>query len=120
MHNPKKISNPVVPLRGLSAPNYEIVFMTPRSFGEMTQAIQALRECKIVILNLTALAQDLAQRAADFVSGGTEAIAGHQTRLGKNVFMFTPQSIQIHRVETPVDSARASSWRPLRSQSQGL
>ena len=45
--------------------------MEPRSFDEMPQAIQALRERKTVILNLTMMDPDQAQRAVDFIAGGT-------------------------------------------------
>ena len=50
--------------------------MEPRSFDEMPKAIQALRERKTIILNLTMMEPDQAQRAVDFVAGGTFAIDG--------------------------------------------
>ena len=47
----------------------EVSLMEPRSFDEMPQAIQALRERKTVILNLTMMDPDQAQRAVDFIAG---------------------------------------------------
>ena len=44
----------------------DLSLMEPRSFDEMPQAIQALRERKTVILNLTMMDPDQAQRAVDF------------------------------------------------------
>ncbi len=78
----------------------EVVVMEPRSFEEMPQAIQALRERKSVVLNLTTMDPDQAQRAVDFVAGGTYAIDGHQERIGESIFLFTPNCVH---VTTPTD-----------------
>lgn len=78
----------------------EVVVMEPRSFEEMPQAIQALRERKSVVLNLTVMDPDQAQRAVDFVAGGTYAIDGHQERIGESIFLFTPNCVQ---VSTPTE-----------------
>lgn len=73
----------------------EVVVMEPRSFEEMPQAIRALRERKSVVLNLTIMDPDQAQRAVDFVAGGTYAIDGHQERIGDSIFLFTPNCVQV-------------------------
>ena len=38
---------------------------------------------------------DQAQRAVDFVAGGTFAINGHQERVGESIFLFTPICVQV-------------------------
>ena len=73
----------------------EVIVMEPRSFEEMPQAIQALRERKSVVLNLTIMDPDQAQRAVDFVAGGTYAMDGHQERIGESIFLFTPNCVQV-------------------------
>ncbi len=73
----------------------EVVVMEPRSFEEMPLCIQALRERKSVVLNLTIMDPDQAQRAVDFVAGGTFAIDGHQERIGESIFLFTPNCVQV-------------------------
>lgn len=73
----------------------EVVVMEPRTFEEMPQAIRALRERKSVVLNLTIMDPDQAQRAVDFVAGGTYAIDGHQERIGESIFLFTPNCVQV-------------------------
>lgn len=73
----------------------EVVVIEPRSFEEMPQVIQALRERKSVVLNLTIMDPDQAQRAVDFVAGGTYAIDGHQERIGESIFLFTPSCVQV-------------------------
>lgn len=78
-------------LNGMS----EVVVMEPRSFEEMPNVIRALRERKSVVLNLTTMDADQAQRSVDFVAGGTYAIDGHQERIGESIFLFTPNCVQV-------------------------
>ncbi|MCT7949914.1 cell division protein SepF [Ancylothrix sp. C2] len=73
----------------------EVLVMEPRSFEEMPQAIQALRQRKSVVLNLTLMDPDQAQRAVDFIAGGTYALDGHQERIGESIFLFTPSCVQV-------------------------
>ncbi|MGQ9870955.1 cell division protein SepF [Leptodesmis sp.] len=73
----------------------EVVILQPRSFEEIPQAVRLLRERKSVVLNMMLMDPDQAQRSVDFVAGGVFAIDGHQERLGENIFLFTPNVVQI-------------------------
>ncbi|HEY9748203.1 MAG TPA: cell division protein SepF [Allocoleopsis sp.] len=92
----------------------EVVVIEPRSFEEMPQVIQALRERKSVVLNLTIMDPDQAQRAVDFVAGGTYAIDGHQERIGESIFLFTPSCVQVSTQSGVVHEVSASNMRPNR------
>ena len=85
----------VIGMPGISSAAAEVNLMEPRSFDEMPRAIQALRERKTVILNLTMMEPDQAQRAVDFVAGGTFAIDGHQERVGESIFLFAPSCVTV-------------------------
>lgn len=85
----------VIGMPGLPSSAAEVTLMEPRSFDEMPRAIQALRERKTVILNLTMMEPDQAQRAVDFVAGGTFAIDGHQERVGESIFLFAPSCVTV-------------------------
>jgi cell division inhibitor SepF len=91
--NPKL--NNVVGMPGIANGVAEMVLIEPRSFEEMPQVIDALRGRKSVILNMTFIRQEEAQRAVDFVAGGTYAIDGHYERIGDNIFLFTPSCVQV-------------------------
>ncbi|MBD2357049.1 cell division protein SepF [Tolypothrix sp. FACHB-123] len=99
----------------------EVLVLEPRTFEEMPQAIQALRERKSVVLNLTIMDPDQAQRAVDFVAGGTYALDGHQERIGESIFLFTPSCVQvsthggvIHEVpQPPARPARTPGATPV-------
>lgn len=97
-------------INGLS----EVMVMEPRSFEEMPQAIQALRERKSVVLNLTIMDPDQAQRAVDFVAGGTYAIDGHQERIGESIFLFTPNCVQVTTQAGGTQEAPQPQARPSR------
>jgi cell division inhibitor SepF len=88
-------SSNIIGLPGSAGGPSEVVVMEPRSFEEMPQAIQALRERKSVVLNLTIMDPDQAQRAVDFIAGGTYALDGHQERIGESIFLFTPSCVQV-------------------------
>lgn len=116
--------NNVIGMPGPANSMYEVVVMEPRSFEEMPQAIQALRERKSVVLNLTMMHPDEAQRAVDFVAGGTYAIDGHQERVGESIFLFTPICVQVTtqsgavhevmqaQVHTQRTTAPTPAWAP--------
>ncbi|MBE9060142.1 cell division protein SepF [cf. Phormidesmis sp. LEGE 11477] len=87
--------NNVIGMPGAMNGMSEVMVMEPRTFEEMPQAIQALRERKSVVLNLTIMDPDQAQRAVDFVAGGTYAMDGHQERIGESIFLFTPNCVQV-------------------------
>ncbi|HBW57827.1 MAG TPA: cell division protein SepF [Oscillatoriales bacterium UBA8482] len=112
-------------LNGIS----EVVVMEPRTFEEMPTAIRALKERKSVVLNLTLMDPDQAQRAVDFVAGGTFALDGHQERIGESIFLFTPSCVQVRtqgggvvhegipQARTPRTSTPAAPpWQPERAQ----
>ncbi len=92
----------------------QVMVMEPRSFEEMPQAIQALRERKSVVLNLTMMDPDQAQRAVDFVAGGTYALDGHQERIGDSIFLFAPSCVQVTSQSSVLNEAPMSQPRVAR------
>lgn len=112
---PRNAMNNVIGLPTAHPSPFEVMVMEPRSFEEMPQAIQALRERKSVVLNVTLMEPDLAQRAVDFVAGGTYAIDGHQERLGESIFLFTPNGVQVSTRTSVPNAAPAESPSVLRN-----
>lgn len=91
----KTAMNNVIGMPGALNGISEVLVLEPRTFEEMPQAILALRERKSIVLNLTIMDPDQAQRAVDFVAGGTYALDGHQERIGESIFLFTPSCVQV-------------------------
>jgi cell division inhibitor SepF len=92
------VPNNVIGLPGLMM---EVILMQPRSFEEIPDAVTALRERKAIILNLNYIDLEQAQRCADYVAGGAFAIDGHQQQIGENIFLFTPNFVQITNYTPP-------------------
>ena len=89
------MTNKVVGMPGLNNGNAEVTVIEPQSFEEMPQVITALRDRKSVVLNLNMINPEEAQRAVDFVAGGTYAMDGHQERVGESIFLFTPSCVKV-------------------------
>ncbi|GFE69562.1 cell division protein SepF [Chroococcus sp. FPU101] len=87
--------NNVIGMPGINTGNAEVVVIEPHTFDEMPQVIQTLKDRKSVVLNLNAMDAEEAQRAVDFVAGGTYAIDGHQERIGESIFLFTPNCVKV-------------------------
>jgi cell division inhibitor SepF len=75
----------------------EVLVMHPHRFNGAMEAVAALRQQKTVVLNLSMMPAEEAQRAADFVSGGAFALDGQQERLGELVFLFAPHHVDLSR-----------------------
>jgi cell division inhibitor SepF len=89
------VRNNVIGMPGINNNMAEVVVVEPHSFDEMPQVIQTLRDRKSVVLNLNVMEPDEAQRAVDFVAGGTFAMDGHQERIGESIFLFTPNCVKV-------------------------
>lgn len=98
----------------------EVLVLEPKGFEEMPQVIQALRDRKSVVLNLSLMDPAQAQRSVDFVAGATFTIDGHQERVGENIFLFTPSCVEVRTqsgviheappVATTTSSRISTSW----------
>ncbi|MGK7886404.1 MAG: cell division protein SepF [Crocosphaera sp.] len=106
----------VVPMPGINN-IAEVVVVEPHSFDEMPQVIQTLRERKSVVLNLNVMEPEEAQRAVDFVAGGTYAIDGHQERIGESIFLFTPNCVKVSNLSGTVHDVPEIPVNPTRTPS---
>jgi len=104
--------NNVIGMPGAMNGVSEVVVMEPRTFEEMPAAIRSLKERKSVVLNLTIMDPDQAQRAVDFVAGGTYALDGHQERIGESIFLFTPSCVQVRTQSGVVHEVPPAQGRP--------
>jgi cell division inhibitor SepF len=108
----------VVGMPALPPGQSEMILMQPQSFDEMPEAVAALRDRRSVILDLTMIDVEHAQRCADYVAGGAFAMDGHYRQLGQSVFLFTPNSVHIsHRatLEEPAPQAPPPKKEPILS-----
>ena len=93
-------SSKVVGMPGISNGVSEVALMEPRDYEEMTKAIQAIRERKTIIVNLSMLEPRQAQRFIDCVAGGTFAIDGYQEQIGESHFIFAPSCVNVSNISS--------------------
>ncbi|HEY9639298.1 MAG TPA: cell division protein SepF [Coleofasciculaceae cyanobacterium] len=84
----EELMNNVVRMRYASNRITEAVLMELRTFDDIFPVIQALRERKIVFLDLAFVNFDLAQQVFDFIAGSAHATDGNQGKIGQGIFLF--------------------------------
>lgn len=72
-----------------------VVVLEPRSFDEVQEITDNLKNRCPVIVNLEQAEPDLAKRVVDFVSGATYALNGSLQKVGNGIFLFVPNNIDI-------------------------
>ena len=77
---------------------HDVVVLMPEQFNDALEAVLAVREQRTVVLNLRRLAPELAQRAADLVSGGIHALDGQQQIVSDRVLLLAPAGVAISRI----------------------
>lgn len=78
-----------------------VVVLEPRSFEEVQQIADQLKEKRPVILNLDGADKAVARRVVDFVSGTVYALGGGMQRINPSIFLFTPPNVDIAMGSTP-------------------
>lgn len=78
-----------------SQKNTRVVLSEPRSYDEAQEIADHLRTRRAVIVNLQRVRSDLALRIVDFLSGTVYALNGSISKLGPNIFLCTPDSVEI-------------------------
>ncbi|MBO8137669.1 MAG: cell division protein SepF [Desulfotomaculum sp.] len=73
----------------------KMVICRPDSFDSVRQAADHLREKHSVVVDLTDLSIEQAQRVLDYLSGVAFAIDGNASRVGSGIFLFTPANVSI-------------------------
>ncbi|WP_020615567.1 cell division protein SepF [Paenibacillus daejeonensis] len=86
-------SNNVVSIH--SQKNTRVVLIEPRTYDEAQEIADHLRSRRPVIVNLQRVRTEQAVRVVDFLSGTVYALNGNISKLGPNIFLCTPDSVEI-------------------------
>jgi cell division inhibitor SepF len=78
-----------------SQKNVKVVLSEPRSYEETQEIADHLRSRRPVIVNLQRVRGDQAVRIVDFLSGTVYALNGTIAKVGPNIFLCTPDSVDI-------------------------
>jgi cell division inhibitor SepF len=81
----------------------ECLVLYPTTFEEIPEAVNALLQQKVVILNCSKMrSSEDAQRSVDFLAGAIYAIGGQQSRIWKDIFLFVPPFVQVSQWQSVV------------------
>lgn len=78
-----------------SQKNVKVVLYEPRSYDEAQEIADHLRSHRTVVVNLQRVRNDQAMRIIDFISGTVYALGGGISKIGGNIFMCTPDTVEI-------------------------
>ncbi len=72
-----------------------VIIYQPRSAEDVQVLINYLKRKEPAIINLDGTDEDVAQRILDFISGAIYALCGCVHRISSNIFLLTPEGVDI-------------------------
>lgn len=76
-------------------PQTKVILSEPYNFDEVQQIADHLKNRKCVVINLQRLPRDEAKQIVDFMSGTVYALGGGIQKLGHNIFLCTPDNVEV-------------------------
>ncbi|GEL07306.1 cell division protein SepF [Salisediminibacterium halotolerans] len=90
----KKEKQNVVSLSSVQS-QARVMLLEPHSYDEVQEISDHLKNRKAVVINLQRLPHEQAKRIVDFLSGTVYAIGGDIQKLGSNIFLCTPDNVDV-------------------------
>jgi cell division inhibitor SepF len=73
----------------------KVVLFEPRVYAEAQEIADHLKSRRAVVVNLQRIQHDQAKRIVDFLSGTVYAIGGDIQRVGTDIFLCTPDNVDV-------------------------
>ncbi|WP_280769067.1 cell division protein SepF [Salipaludibacillus daqingensis] len=73
----------------------KVILLEPHSYDEVQEIADQLKNRKAVVINVQRISRDQAKRIVDFLSGTVYAIGGDIQKLGNNIFLCTPDNVDV-------------------------
>ncbi len=73
----------------------KMVLFEPRVYAEAQEIADHLKNRRAVVVNLQRIQHDQAKRIVDFLSGTVYALGGDIQRIGSNIFLCTPDNVDV-------------------------
>jgi cell division inhibitor SepF len=84
-----------------------VVLTEPRTYDEAQEIADQLKARRAVVVNLQRIRRDQAIRIVDFLSGTIYALGGNISKLGPDIFLCTPDSVEVSGTITEMLSEEA-------------
>ncbi len=72
-----------------------VVLTEPRTYDEAQDIADQLKSRRAVVVNLQRVRREQAIRIVDFLSGTVYALGGHISKIGTDIFLCTPDSVEV-------------------------
>ena len=95
MTNEATTSNVVSLQAATSSKHSKVVLIEPRVYAEAQDIAENLKNKRATIVNLQRIDRDQAIRIIDFLSGTVYALGGEIQRVGTNIFLCTPDNVEV-------------------------
>nr|YP_002048720.1 hypothetical protein PCC_0051 [Paulinella chromatophora]ACB42510.1 hypothetical protein PCC_0051 [Paulinella chromatophora] len=110
--NDKTLGNKVIGIASIYETAVELIVVKPVKLHDVSVAIQILQANKTVMLNLSMMETEKAQRSIDLMSGVTFAIKGWQEQVSERIFLFAPESIDFKfKYDMKKQEANTAIWQ---------
>jgi cell division inhibitor SepF len=90
-----------------SQKNARVVLTEPRTYDEAQDIADHLKSRRSVVVNLQRVRRDQAIRIVDFLSGTIYALGGHISKVGSDIFLCTPDSVEVSGTITEIMTEEA-------------
>jgi cell division inhibitor SepF len=73
----------------------KMVLFEPNDYAEAQDIADHLRNRRTVVVNLQRIDRDQGKQIVDFLSGAVYALGGHIQKIGVNIFLCTPDNVEV-------------------------
>lgn len=108
--NPSNVVDIQAAINGGLRSKMKVVVIEPKSFDDVQQVANYLKEKKPVLINFEHTDAEEAHRIIDFISGATYAIAGDIKKVGHNVFLCAPNNVSVSYTQERGALSTDVSW----------
>lgn len=73
----------------------KVILIEPRSYSETPEIADHLKNRRAVVVNLQRIDREQGRQIVDFLSGAVYAIGGEIQKIGSNIFLCTPDNVEV-------------------------
>ncbi|KEZ50009.1 MULTISPECIES: cell division protein SepF [Metabacillus] len=106
---PQQTKQNVVSLQSVQKSS-KVVLCEPRVYAEAQDVADQLKNRRAVVVNLQRIQHDQAKRIVDFLSGTVYAIGGDIQKIGANIFLCTPDNVDVAGSISEIVSEEDQRW----------
>lgn len=105
----KKNQNKVVNIHSTS--QFKVIVLQPENFDDAKDVCDHLKNKKPIVINLSSVQKDVAQRIVDFLSGSVYGLDGNIQKVSNDIFIVAPHNVDImSHIKEEITSKATFPW----------